>query len=116
MASCLVFAWCFASTRPVVCVGRYTVAPTSSSDQNSSSAAPSSSDQNSSSAAASITTAEFPPGTLQIFEGWRSLHRVRPISPTSTRDRLVAVMCFAAEPGVRNSADVQRMFWGRTDP
>ena len=31
-----------------------------------------------------------------------------------TADRLVAVLCFAGEPGVRNSPSVQQMFWGRT--
>jgi hypothetical protein len=61
----------------------------------------------------STTTAEFQPGTLQIFAGRYSFHRVKPVPETATKDRLVAVLCFASEPGVVNSPDVQEMFWGR---
>ena len=61
-----------------------------------------------------VTTANFKPGTLQIFGGRYCLHCVR--DTTGTRDRLVAVLCFATEPGVVNSASVQQMFWGRTVP
>mmetsp|Transcript_58941 Transcript_58941/g.127488 ORF Transcript_58941/g.127488 Transcript_58941/m.127488 type:complete len:310 (+) Transcript_58941:149-1078(+) len=63
-------------------------------------------------AAPTVTTARFEPGTLQIFGGRYCLHCVEEIS--GTRDRLVAVLCFATEPGVVNSASVQKMFWGRT--
>ena len=31
-----------------------------------------------------------------------------------TRDRLVAVLCFACEPNVVIDPDVQEMFWGRS--
>ena len=61
-----------------------------------------------------ITTASFEAGTLQIFRGRYSLHRVTPV--VGHRDRLVAVLCFADRPGVHNSAEVQRMFWGREAP
>ena len=53
-------------------------------------------------------------GTLQIFAGRYSLHHVRRVPETATTDRLVAVLCFATEPGVINSPSVQQMFWGRT--
>ena len=62
--------------------------------------------------AAPVTTASFAPGTLQIFAGRYCLHRVTQIS--GSRDRLVGVLCFASEPGVVNSPEVQKMFWGRT--
>jgi hypothetical protein len=61
-----------------------------------------------------VRTANFEPGTLQIFGGRYCLHCVQ--NTTGNRDRLVAVLCFATEPGVVNSANVQQMFWGRTVP
>lgn len=65
-------------------------------------------------ATATISQANFKPGTLQIFAGRYSLHRVTKIETSSDKERLVAVLCFATEPGVVNSASVQKMFWGRT--
>ena len=61
-----------------------------------------------------VTTAPFAPGTLQIFAGRYSLHHVKRVADDATRERLVAVMCFATEPGKVNSAEVQQMFWGRS--
>jgi hypothetical protein len=61
-----------------------------------------------------VNIASFEPGTLQIFAGRYSFHRVKSIPMTSTKDRLVAVLCFSSEPNVVNSSDVQKMFWGRT--
>ena len=58
-----------------------------------------------------VRTAPFAPGTLQVFGGRYSLHAVTPTS--GARERLVAVLCFATRPGVRNSPAVQQMFWGR---
>ena len=57
-------------------------------------------------------TLQFEPGTLSIFCGSRCLHEVTQVE--GERDRLVAVFCFATSPGVRNSAKVQKLFWGRT--
>ena len=54
----------------------------------------------------------FEPGTLSIFHGSRSLHRVTRCG--GKRDRLVAVLCFASEPGAVNSDAVRKLFWGRT--
>ncbi|KNC72533.1 hypothetical protein SARC_14908 [Sphaeroforma arctica JP610] len=59
-----------------------------------------------------IYTAPFEPGTLQIFAGRYSFHRVT--ETEGERERLVAVMCFADKPGKCNSKEVQEMFWGRT--
>jgi hypothetical protein len=58
-----------------------------------------------------VRTAPFAPGTLQVFAGRYSLHAVTRTS--GTRERLVAVLCFATEPNVRNTPAVQEMFWGR---
>ena len=57
-------------------------------------------------------TLKFEPGTLSIFCGSRCLHEVTKVE--GDKDRLVAVFCFATRPGVRNSAQVQQLFWGRT--
>lgn len=59
-----------------------------------------------------IQVADFEPGTLQIFAGRYSLHRVSTIE--GNHSRLVAVYCFADKPGFVNTPSVQRMFWGRT--
>eukprot|EP00938_MAST-03A_sp_MAST-3A-sp1_P004082 g4082.t1 len=64
--------------------------------------------------APAIHNAKFDPGTLQIFAGRYSLHRVKPIPQHCNLDRYVAVFCFASNEGVVNSPDVQKMFWGRT--
>ena len=58
--------------------------------------------------------APFAPGTLQIFAGRYSFHRVSPVVGATTR--LVAVFCFTNEPGFVNTPDVQEMFWGRAVP
>jgi hypothetical protein len=59
-----------------------------------------------------LHTLDFAPGTLSIFSGSKSLHRVtRVVGPQS---RLVAVLTFASEPGFCNSPEVQHMFWGRS--
>ena len=56
-----------------------------------------------------VRAAPFAPGTLQIFAGRSSLHRVSKV----TGERLVAVYCFSDVEGFVNSPEVQRMFWGR---
>jgi len=53
----------------------------------------------------------FEPATLSIFSGSRCLHEVTKVD--GERDRFVAVFCFSTEAGVKNSAKVQEMFWGR---
>jgi len=61
-----------------------------------------------------LHTLDFRPGTLSIFSGSRSLHRVTQVE--GDRSRLVAVLTFAPQPGFRNSRRVQEMFWGRSVP
>ena len=55
---------------------------------------------------------EFEPGTLLIFGGRRSIHRVTAIE--GGQPRLVAVLCYGTEPDVINSDLVRELFWGRT--
>ena len=59
-----------------------------------------------------LHTLDFKPGTLSIFSGSRSLHRVTKVE--GDQSRLTAVLTFSTQPGFRNSPEVQRMFWGRT--
>lgn len=54
----------------------------------------------------------MPPGTLNLFRGSQCLHRVN--RNTGTRNRMVAILCFAKEEGVKNSPQVQELFWGRS--
>jgi len=64
-------------------------------------------------ASARIYTSSFPPGTLQLFAGRYSLHRVTKV--LGSRDRLVAVLCYSPETNFMNSPEVQKMFWGRVE-
>jgi hypothetical protein len=52
------------------------------------------------------------PGTLNVFKGRNTAHRVTPVR--GVRARIVAVFSFYDRPGVRFSADEQRGFYGRT--
>ena len=53
----------------------------------------------------------FEPGTLSVFAGHHTLHRVT--RGGGHRHRLVAVLCYNREPGGANSDEVRRFFWGR---
>lgn len=59
-----------------------------------------------------LHTLDFKPGTLSIFAGSKSLHRVTKVE--GKKSRLVAVLTFASAPGFRNSPAVQKLFWGRS--
>jgi len=54
----------------------------------------------------------FTAGTLSIFAGRLSMHRVTEV--LGSRLRLVAVLAFNGEPNVANSDEVRQLFWGRT--
>ena len=56
----------------------------------------------------------FTPGTLLIFGGRQTLHRVTEIK--GNRPRLVPVLCYAESPGLENSETVRKLFWGRANP
>lgn len=55
----------------------------------------------------------FPPGTLAMFQGYNSLHRVTPVR--GPRARLAAVLSYVREPGVSFTPYAQKLFYGRTD-
>ena len=55
----------------------------------------------------------FPPGTLAIFRGHNSLHRVTPVR--GRRARLAAVLSYVREPNVSFTPYAQKLFYGRTD-
>ncbi len=50
------------------------------------------------------------PGSLVIFYGHNSLHRVSPVR--GTRPRLIAVMCYEQEPGVVGTDDMNAAIYG----
>ena len=54
----------------------------------------------------------FTAGTLLVFGGRQTLHRVTRVS--GTRPRLVPVLSYAERPGLANSEPVRKLFWGRT--
>ena len=59
-----------------------------------------------------IRTLKAKPGTLILFVGYRSMHRVTEVKGDVTR--YVAVFCFKDQPDVCNSPEVQKLFYGRT--
>ena len=54
----------------------------------------------------------FAAGTLLIFGGRQTLHRVTRVG--GPRPRLVPVLTYAERPGLENSEAVRKLFWGRT--
>ena len=54
----------------------------------------------------------FTAGTLLIFGGRQTLHRVTRVG--GSRPRLVPVLTYAEGPGLVNSEAVRMLFWGRT--
>jgi len=54
----------------------------------------------------------FTAGTLLIFGGNQTLHRVTRVS--GNRARLVPVLCYAEDPNLVNSESVRQLFWGRS--
>ncbi|MGI9318002.1 MAG: HalD/BesD family halogenase [bacterium] len=54
----------------------------------------------------------FSAGTLLIFGGRQTIHRVTRVA--GSRPRLVPVLCYAETPDLTNSESVRKLFWGRT--
>lgn len=54
----------------------------------------------------------FSAGTLLIFGGNQTIHRVTRVE--GNRPRLVPVLCFAERPDLTNSESVRQLFWGRS--
>lgn len=69
-------------------------------------------DKSPSSSPPTLQTLDFVPGTLSIFAGSKSLHRVTKVEGKVSR--LVVVFTFSSEPGFQNSPAIQNMFWGRS--
>ena len=59
-----------------------------------------------------VNRLKFEPGTLSIFQGNECLHKVTECK--GDRNRLVDVLCYGTRPGMKNSKEVQKMFWGRS--
>jgi hypothetical protein len=53
------------------------------------------------------------PGTLNVFKGRNTLHRVSP--PAGNRDRMIAIFSYYDRPGVRFSAEESIGFYGRAN-
>jgi protocatechuate 3,4-dioxygenase beta subunit len=51
------------------------------------------------------------PGTLNVFRGKNTAHRVTPVQGETTR--IIAVFSFYEKPGVRFTEEEQRGFYGR---
>ena len=56
----------------------------------------------------------FTAGTLLIFGGNQTIHRVTRVE--GDRPRLVPVLCFSETPNQENSETVRKLFWGRSGP
>lgn len=54
----------------------------------------------------------FTAGTLLIFGGRQTIHRVTRV--TGNVPRLVPVLCYSEQPQQTNSDSVRKLFWGRT--
>ena len=54
----------------------------------------------------------FRAGTLLIFGGQQTIHRVTRV--TGERPRLVPVLCYSEQEDLKNSEAVRKLFWGRT--
>lgn len=61
-----------------------------------------------------VTALHLTPGTLNVFAGFRSPHRVTPVSALPSR--LVAVLSFMERPDVTFVAADHHRFYGRTAP
>lgn len=59
-----------------------------------------------------VQTLTLRAGTLNVFRGKNTAHRVTPVR--GTRERMVAVFSYYETPGVRFSAEEQQGFYGRT--
>lgn len=58
-----------------------------------------------------IRTMAVTPGTLNVFKGKNTLHRVSP--PSGNRDRIIAIFSYYDRPGVVFSAEERLGFYGR---
>ncbi|MBH30740.1 MAG: hypothetical protein CMG71_01970 [Candidatus Marinimicrobia bacterium] len=59
-----------------------------------------------------VMTLGVAPGTMLLFAGYYQLHRVSPVKGETTR--YVSTLCYKDRPGICNSPEVQKLFYGRT--
>jgi len=59
-----------------------------------------------------IVQLPFTPGTLLIFGGHQTIHRVTEVR--GSVPRLVPVLCYSDTPNHSNSETVRKLFWGRS--
>lgn len=59
-----------------------------------------------------VVQLDFLPGTLLIFGGRQTIHRLTRVQ--GSVPRLVPILCFSEKPGQVNSESVRKLFWGRT--
>jgi len=59
-----------------------------------------------------VRTLPVTPGTLNVFRGRNTLHRVSP--PAGGRDRIIAIFSYYDRPGVSFSTEERLGFYGRT--
>lgn len=63
---------------------------------------------------AKVRTLKVAPGSLNIFAGFRSAHRVTPVE--GDRFRMMAVLSFMPQQGVTFSPEDRVQFYGRSEP
>jgi len=49
------------------------------------------------------------PGTLVLFRGWESIHRVTQVKGEKTR--ILAVLAYNSQPGIEFSEEARMTFW-----
>ena len=62
---------------------------------------------------AQARTCTLSPGTLNLFKGKYSAHRITPVA--GARPRIIAIFCYYEIPGVSFDADERRDFYGRAE-
>ena len=61
-----------------------------------------------------VVTLPMTPGTLLIFEGRHSIHRVSPIAGSTSR--LVGLLGYDTQPGTMSSELLKLVRYGRSEP
>lgn len=58
-----------------------------------------------------VISSKSPPGTLSVFRGHKSLHRVTPVA--GAKPRITAILTYADEPGFVGKSYSHKVFFGR---
>ncbi|MGE3876733.1 MAG: hypothetical protein AB7F74_27575 [Parvibaculaceae bacterium] len=61
-----------------------------------------------------VICSKSPPGTLSIFRGHHSLHRVTPV--IGETPRITAILTYADQPGFTGKSYSHKVFFGRNEP